>query len=71
MLDLNATRLRHMPWLQFVGAGYFGPRSLADEVIDARELSDVLSRRYARYPDLVENEVDEDVHRRLCDGFDL
>lgn len=70
MRDFNAARLRHFPWLHVAGAGYFGTRGAADEVVDARELVDSLSRRFARFPALVENEVEEDVAARYGSGFD-
>jgi len=70
MQELNAARLRHLPWLHMAGAGYFGTRSAADEVVDARELADALGRRFARFPALVENEVEEDLAPRYGSGFD-
>lgn len=63
-------RRENLPWLQVAGAGYFGTRSVADEVVDARELVDTLVRRFARFPGLVENEVDEDAAPRYGGGFD-
>lgn len=70
MRALDAGRVAHLPWLQVAGTGYFGPRSAADEVVDARELTDALSRRFARFPGLVENETVEDVAGRYAGGFD-
>eukprot|EP00931_Biecheleriopsis_adriatica_P057485 TRINITY_DN34105_c0_g1_i1.p1 TRINITY_DN34105_c0_g1~~TRINITY_DN34105_c0_g1_i1.p1 ORF type:complete len:525 (+),score=101.15 TRINITY_DN34105_c0_g1_i1:29-1576(+) len=69
MQAVNAARLRQLPWLQVAGPGYYGTRSVADEIIDARELVDSLSHRFARFPGLVENETDEDVLSRLHGGF--
>eukprot|EP00435_Cladocopium_sp_Y103_P067502 s923_g30.t1 len=68
MQELTGVRRRHLPWLQVGGPGYFGTRNVADEIVDARELTDSLARRFARFPGLVENELDEDSLRRL-DGF--
>jgi len=68
MQELIAVRRRHLPWLQVSGPGYFGTRNVADEIVDARELTDSLARRFARFPGLVENELDEDSLRRM-DGF--
>ncbi|CAK9104063.1 unnamed protein product [Durusdinium trenchii] len=66
--EFNAVRRRHLPWLQVSGPGYFGTRNIADEIIDARELTDSLARRFARFPGLVENELEEDITRRM-EGF--
>eukprot|EP00747_Dinoflagellata_sp_TGD_P012609 gnl/TRDRNA2_/TRDRNA2_121834_c0_seq1.p1 gnl/TRDRNA2_/TRDRNA2_121834_c0~~gnl/TRDRNA2_/TRDRNA2_121834_c0_seq1.p1 ORF type:complete len:558 (+),score=71.18 gnl/TRDRNA2_/TRDRNA2_121834_c0_seq1:97-1674(+) len=68
--ELNKVRLAKMPWLQVVGAGYFGVRAVADEVVDARELADALSRRFLRFPALVENETAQDSACRYSGGFD-
>lgn len=67
---LNMCRLRRFRWLQFVGPGYFGTRSIADEIIDARKITDTLARRFSSFPQLVENEVPEDVAERYGGGFD-
>jgi len=67
---INDARMKHLPWLQVAGAGYFGTRSPADEIVDARVLTDALSRRFARFPGLVENETSEDVAHRYGGGFD-
>jgi len=64
MQELNAARRQKLPWLQVSGPGYFGTRNVADEIIDARELTDSLARRFARFPSLIENELDEDSLRR-------
>eukprot|EP00928_Gymnodinium_smaydae_P038449 TRINITY_DN26520_c0_g3_i1.p1 TRINITY_DN26520_c0_g3~~TRINITY_DN26520_c0_g3_i1.p1 ORF type:complete len:404 (-),score=85.94 TRINITY_DN26520_c0_g3_i1:107-1318(-) len=68
---IEAQRRRRLPWLQLAGPGYFGTRSVADEVVDARELADSLCRRFAGFPGLVENEVDEDTAGRYGGGFDV
>ncbi|CAE6971345.1 PPOX [Symbiodinium sp. CCMP2592] len=62
--DFNAARRRHLPWLQVCGPGYFGTRNVADEVVDARELTDTIVRRFMRFPHLIENELEEDTSRR-------
>uniref|UniRef100_A0A7S1SAY6 Uncharacterized protein n=1 Tax=Alexandrium catenella TaxID=2925 RepID=A0A7S1SAY6_ALECA len=67
---IDAARRRHMPWLQLVGGGFYGTRSAADEIVDARKLADTLTRRFARFPGLVENETVEDVAPRYGGGFD-
>merc|ERR1711879_492537 len=67
---LDEARRRRLPWLQVAGPGFFGTRALADEIVDARKLADALSRRFARFPDLVENEVEEDAACRYGGGFD-
>eukprot|EP00930_Biecheleria_cincta_P084090 TRINITY_DN73580_c0_g1_i1.p1 TRINITY_DN73580_c0_g1~~TRINITY_DN73580_c0_g1_i1.p1 ORF type:complete len:523 (-),score=97.23 TRINITY_DN73580_c0_g1_i1:33-1601(-) len=66
---VNTARLRHLPWLQVVGPGFHGIRSVADEIVDARELTDSLAHRFARFPGLVENETEEDALRRCGGGF--
>jgi len=66
----NIARISRLPWLHLAGPGYFGPRSAADEVVDAREVVDGLVRRFARFPKLVERETKEDVERRHGMGFD-
>ncbi|CAE7306033.1 unnamed protein product [Symbiodinium natans] len=63
--DFNAARRRRLPWLQVCGPGYFGTRNVADEIVDARELTDSVARRFMRFPQLVENETEEDTSRRL------
>eukprot|EP00439_Symbiodinium_sp_Y106_P059916 s348_g8.t2 len=62
--DFHAARRRHLPWLQVCGPGYFGTRNVADEVVDARELTDTIVRRFMRFPHLIENELEEDTSRR-------
>eukprot|EP00933_Yihiella_yeosuensis_P033448 TRINITY_DN27151_c0_g1_i1.p1 TRINITY_DN27151_c0_g1~~TRINITY_DN27151_c0_g1_i1.p1 ORF type:complete len:538 (-),score=90.43 TRINITY_DN27151_c0_g1_i1:104-1717(-) len=68
---INSTRLVHLPWLQVVGPGYFGARNVADEIIDARELTDSMAQRFSRFPGLVENETLEDSAHRFGGGFDI
>merc|ERR1711924_8185 len=70
MRNFNKARVRQLPWLQVAGAGFFGPRTPADEIVDARVLTDSLSRRFARFPGLIENETEEDVADRYGGGFD-
>lgn len=67
----DASRVRHLPWLQVVGGGYYGPRSPADDVVDARLVTDAVRRRFVRFPTLIENEVEEDVAQRYGGGFDV
>ncbi|CAE8715107.1 unnamed protein product [Polarella glacialis] len=67
---ISASRIRHLPWLQVAGPGYFGTRNVADEIVDARELADSLTRRFARFPGLLENETEEDSAQRFGGGFD-
>ncbi|CAE7362061.1 cgoX [Symbiodinium pilosum] len=62
--DFDLARRRHLPWLQVCGPGYFGTRNVADEVIDARKLTDSIARRFARFPSLIENETEEDTAQR-------
>jgi len=70
MRELDSLRLKNLPWLQFVGPGYYGTRAVADEIVDARKLADALHRRFARFPGLIENEVLEDTALRYGSGFD-
>lgn len=68
--DLNTARQSSLPWLQVAGPGYYGSRGPADDIVDARQLVDTLSARFARFPGLVENEMEEDLARRYGGGFD-
>jgi len=70
LVAINAARRRHLPWLQLAGGGYFGTRSAADDIVDARKLADGLARRFARFPGLVENEMSEELAQRYGGGFD-
>eukprot|EP00927_Polykrikos_kofoidii_P047421 TRINITY_DN41555_c0_g2_i1.p1 TRINITY_DN41555_c0_g2~~TRINITY_DN41555_c0_g2_i1.p1 ORF type:complete len:540 (-),score=56.45 TRINITY_DN41555_c0_g2_i1:112-1665(-) len=71
LVALNDARRQRLPWLQVIGPGFFGTRAPADEVVDARELADSLARRFARFPGLVDNEIEEDSDPRYGGGFDV
>jgi len=44
MLGTSGISKHHCVGQQVSGPGYFGTRNVADEIVDARELTDVLHR---------------------------